>query len=68
MEHAGGQPICRRLRTKAYYVTGPDDVDLVDFSSAAAYWCAENVTVLGPDDIFCAPQACQPGRSCFEPG
>jgi hypothetical protein len=66
MENPAGRPVCKRLRTKGYYVTGPDDVDLVEFSSTASYWCARTVTILGPDDILCAPEACQPGRACFE--
>ena len=66
MENAAARPVCKRLRTKGYYVTGPEDVDLVEFSSTASYWCAQTVTILGPDDILCAPEACQPGRACFE--
>ncbi len=68
MEHPVTHPVCKRLRTKGYYVTGPDDVDLVEFSPTASYWCAHTVTVLGPDDILCAPEACRPGRTCFETG
>ncbi len=66
MRNPAAHPVCKRLRTKGYYVTGPDDVDLVEFSSTASYWCAHTLTVLGPDDILCAPEACRLGRTCFE--
>ncbi|HWT80925.1 MAG TPA: hypothetical protein VN203_11295 [Candidatus Acidoferrum sp.] len=66
MKKLAVHPVCKRLRTKGYYVTGADDVDLVEFSSTASYWCAHTLTVLGPDDILCSPQGCQPGRTCFE--
>jgi hypothetical protein len=59
-------PVCKCLRSKGFYLSGPRDVDLVEFSSTSSYWCAVTVTVLGPDDILCAPEACQPGRACFE--
>ena len=60
------RPICRRLRSKGFYATGPNDPDLVEFSTTSAYWCAQTVTILGPDDVLCSPEMCQPGRSCFQ--
>jgi hypothetical protein len=59
-------PVCKCLRSKGFYLTGAQDADLVEFSPTSAYWCLHTVTVLGPDDILCSPEMCQPGRSCFE--
>ena len=60
-------PVCRRLRTKMYYVVGRDHVDLRESSPTAQYWCSRTTTVMGPDDVYCCPETCQPGRACFEP-
>ena len=60
-------PVCKRLRTKMYYVMGRDHVDLRQSSPTAQYWCSRTATVLGPDDVWCCPEVCQPGRACFEP-
>ena len=66
-EERKDQPVCRRLRTKMYYVVGRDHVDLTQDSPTAQYWCSRTATVMGPDDVFCAPAVCQPHRGCFEP-
>src|SRR4029079_11359617 len=58
--------VCRRLRTKMYYVMGRDHVDLREASPTGQYWCSRTATVLGPDDVFCSPQVCKPHRACFE--
>ena len=42
-------------------------VDLTEASPSAQYWCASTTTVLGPDDVYCSPRVCHPGRACFEP-
>ena len=60
-------PVCRRLRTKMYYVMGRDHVDLSEASPTGQYWCSRTATVLGPDDVLCSPHVCQPHRACFEP-
>ncbi len=60
-------PVCRRLRTKMYYVMGRDHVDLREASPTGQYWCSRTATVLGPDDVLCSPLVCQPHRACFEP-
>jgi hypothetical protein len=60
------RPICQRLRSKGFYLTGPADPDLTEFSNTSAYWCGQTVTILGPDDILCSPEMCQPGRTCFQ--
>jgi hypothetical protein len=60
-------PVCKRLRTKMYYVLGRDHVDLRVSAPSAQYWCARTATVMGPDDVCCSPEMCQSPRSCFEP-
>jgi hypothetical protein len=60
--------VCRRLRTRMYYVLGRDHPDLREEASTAQYWCARTATVLGPDDVYCSPSVCQPDRDCFEEG
>ena len=60
-------PVCRRLRTKMYYVLGRDRVDLTESSPTAQYWCSQTATVMGPDEVYCSPEACQPHRDCFQP-
>ena len=42
------------------------DPESFEFSPESACWCSRTVTVLGPDDILCSLEMCQPGRSCFE--
>ena len=59
-------PVCRRLRTRMYYVVGRDHVDLREKAPNAQYWCARTATVLGPDDVYCDPSVCSPERACFE--
>ena len=59
-------PVCRRLRTKMYYVVGREHVNLRVSSPTAQYWCSLTATVIGPDDLPCSPEGCQPDRSCFE--
>ena len=59
-------PVCRRLRTRMYYVVGRDHVDLRERAPNAQYWCARTATVLGPDDVYCDPEVCRPERACFE--
>ena len=35
-------------------------------SPTAQYWCSRTATVMGPDDVSCSPEMCQPHRGCFE--
>jgi hypothetical protein len=60
-------PVCKRLRTKMYYVLGRDHIDLRVSAPNAQYWCSRTATVMGPDDICCSPEMCQAQRGCFEP-
>ena len=59
-------PVCRRLRTKMYYVVGREHVNMRHSSPTAQYWCSLTATVMGPDDEPCSPESCQPDRGCFE--
>jgi hypothetical protein len=56
--------VCRRLRSRGFYLA--DEVEHFEFSPESACWCAQTVTVLGPDDVLCSPEMCHPGRTCFE--
>lgn len=60
-------PVCRRLRTKMYYVVGREHVNLRVTSPTAQYWCSHTTIAMGPDALPCGPEACQPQRGCFEP-
>ena len=66
MEADDNVHVCKRLRTKMYYVMGRDHVDLRVSSPSAQYWCSRTATVMGPDDVYCSPEVCQPHRACFE--
>jgi hypothetical protein len=59
-------PVCRRLRTKMYYVVGREHVSLRVSSPTTQYWCSLTTTVMGPDDLPCSPESCQAHRGCFE--
>ena len=60
-------PICKRLRSRGYYHAEPEEMEHFEFSSESSCWCVHTATLLGPDDILCSIDMCQPGRSCFEP-
>ncbi len=60
-------PVCRRLRSRMYYVMGRDHEELRVSSPNSQYWCSRTATVLGPDDVYCSPEMCQAHRGCFEP-
>jgi hypothetical protein len=59
-------PVCKRLRSRAFYLARPEGADHFEFSPESSCWCAHTVTILGPDDTLCSPEMCQPGRPCFE--
>jgi hypothetical protein len=60
-------PVCKRLRTRMYYIMGREHADLRTSSPNAQYWCSRTATVMGPDDVCCSPEMCQSHRGCFEP-
>jgi hypothetical protein len=49
-----------------YYVVGREHVNLRVSSPTAQYWCSQTTTVMGPDEVPCSPEGCQPHRGCFE--
>jgi hypothetical protein len=59
-------PVCKCLRSRGFYLAGPDEAEHFEFSPESSLWCSRTVTVLGPDDILCSIEMCQPGRACFE--
>jgi len=59
-------PVCRRIRTKMYYVVGREAVELRESSPTAQYWCSLTATAMGPDDLPCSPETCRSHRGCFE--
>jgi hypothetical protein len=61
-----GLPVCRRLRSRGFYLAEPEEGAHFEFSSESSCWCARTVTILGPDDVLCSLDMCQPGRTCFE--
>jgi hypothetical protein len=64
--HDATNPVCRRLRTKMYYVAGRDHVNLRVSSPTAQYWCSYTTTVIGRDETPCSPETCRSHRSCYE--
>lgn len=60
-------PVCRRLRSRGFYLAESEGAEQYEFSPESSCWCAHTVTVLGPDDILCSLVTCQPNRNCFEP-
>ncbi len=60
-------PVCKRLRSRMYYVMGREHEELRVSSPNSQYWCSRTATVLGPDDVCCSPEMCQAHRGCFEP-
>jgi len=58
--------VCRRLRTKTYYLAGREHPNMLASSPNAQYWCALTTTVMGPDALPCRPESCRSHRACFE--
>jgi hypothetical protein len=61
-----GTPVCKRLRSRAFYLAEPEETEHFEFSPESSCWCARTVTILGPDDTLCSLVMCQPGRECYE--
>jgi hypothetical protein len=61
-----GMSVCKRLRSRAFYLAEPEEVEHFEFSPESSCWCARTVTILGPDDTLCSLDMCQPGRDCYE--
>ncbi len=62
-------PLCRMLRTKtAFGSYGDLGADWQEGeSTTAVYWCLGTMETAGPDDAYCHPTNCRPGRTCFVP-
>jgi hypothetical protein len=60
-------PVCKRLRSRGFYLAEPDEAEHFEFSPESSCWCARTAIVLGPDDVLCSLDMCHPGRACFEP-
>lgn len=62
-------PCCVHLRTKTQYYQ-PDEMQagpgFIKVTTTGAYWCNRSCTPAGPDNAASTPQACQPGRGCYE--
>jgi hypothetical protein len=65
MDQLDSRP-CHGFRTKAYYINEGQGLDPSECAMTAACWCLHTTTVLGPDDLLCSPETCQPGRTCFK--
>jgi len=62
--------LCAHLRWKAFYGARwptPEDLDLALALSDSPFSCLQTAQPGGPDGALCAPERCQPGRSCFSP-
>ena len=61
---------CRHLRTKAIYVGTTPEEAFADKEGDSVipchFWCVLTQTVVGVDDRQVNPDACVPGRVCFE--
>lgn len=62
--------LCRSLRWKTWYGARWDTREdmLADLLKGdVPYSCLLTCQSWGPDDVVAAPEACQPGRPCFQP-
>lgn len=61
------QPTCNCLRSKGMHLPEQDfDAVGVPGPGSDYYWCNRTLKVMGPDDKLVGPEACTPGRSCFQ--
>jgi hypothetical protein len=61
-------PFCARLRSKkTYFLSGPPRTEGDILEASGRTWCLHTMDALGPDGKIVRPEACQAGRSCFEP-
>ena len=54
-------PVCKKLRTKMYFVVGREHIDLRQSGPTAQYWCSQTATVIGPDIARKLHEALHPG-------
>ncbi len=46
-------PVCKRLRSRGFYVGDPNVVDQLGFPPESSCWCAHAVAAPDLDDILC---------------
>ena len=66
----GAPTVCRLLRTKTAFgaLSANDDEPWQSGeSTTAVYWCLRTMETAGPDDLYCHPETCKAGRSCYQP-
>ncbi len=56
---------CRLLRSKWMFIDAEPD-PTVPRSDSGICWCVHTQNCLGPDGQVVTPEACRPGRSCYE--
>jgi hypothetical protein len=69
-ENSALPPVCRCLRTKAFYgpVVGEEPWQLGN-STVAQYWCLRTMEPVGPDESFAHPHTCSgSNRRCYASG
>ena len=62
--------LCNHLRWKAFYGADWPDHQAMELAmklSDSPFSCLRTCQPWGPDGHQCAPEGCQPERSCFEP-
>ncbi len=57
---------CKLLRWKGMFIEVEPDPSVPSMESGAC-WCVHTQNCLGPDGDTANPEACKPGRSCYEP-
>ncbi len=62
-----GRAVCRHMRSKEMFYEFEGQPDPIHASGSGIYWCVYTQNCLGPDGKVAEPNACQPGRHCFEP-
>ncbi len=63
---AGNQmDYCRLLRCKEMLIDTGEPFDIRNTGSGI-FWCSHTQNCLGPDGQVADPEACKPGRGCFE--
>ncbi len=56
---------CRHLRSKEMFIEVDPD-PRAPHNGSGIYWCVYTQHCLGPDGAAAEPEACRPGRRCYE--
>ena len=62
-------PCCIHLQTKTRFCVGEEMAagpGFIKVTDTGTYWCEKTSESFGPDDQPGTPEACQPGRVCYE--